>query len=122
MIKNKRKHEALRRNIEIEFKIHDSDLQRLKQELSQSKVASQPTEVLQISDFFSQPKITGEEIIGDRVCMFCKKNTVSVVYLPCAHQVLCASCDDLYQKTGKAVCLHCCVPIEQRIWVLGVSS
>ncbi|KAI7995452.1 MND1-interacting protein 1 [Camellia lanceoleosa] len=43
----------------------------------------------------------------NRECLICLKDEVSVVFLPCAHQGLCASCNDEYGKKGKATC-PCC--------------
>ncbi|XP_059645354.1 MND1-interacting protein 1-like [Cornus florida] len=142
---NKRKHEALRLKIEIDFQRHKDDLQRLEQELSRLKVSAQSTDLHHQSD--NSPtgnpegeKPQGETIAGllheldkledssvkdncrDRECLICMKDEVSVVFLPCAHQVLCADCNDNYGKKGKATCPCCRVPIEQRIRVFGASS
>ncbi|KAH7834063.1 hypothetical protein Vadar_012385 [Vaccinium darrowii] len=143
---NKRKHEALRLKIEIDFQRHKDDLQRLEQELSQLK-ASQSTDLNHQTNTNSLSpenlegtKPQGETIakmlheldkledssdkeVGyDRECLICLKDEVSVVFLPCAHQVLCANCNDDYGKKGKATCPCCRVPIEQRIRVFGASS
>lgn len=143
---NKRKHEALRLKIEIDFQRHKDDLQRLEQELSRLKTSSQSTELhRQPSNLsggnYESPNRKGETIAGllheldkledssekevsnyDRLCLICLKDEVSVVFLPCAHQVVCANCNEDYGKKGKATCPCCRVPIEQRVRVFGASS
>ncbi|PSS11620.1 MND1-interacting protein [Actinidia chinensis var. chinensis] len=142
---NKRKHEALRLKIEIDFQRHKDDLQRLEQELSRLKASVQSTELNHQSNSvsatnFEGTKLQGETIVRllheldkledssgkevgyDRECMICMKEEVSVVFLPCAHQVLCANCNYDYGKNGKATCPCCRVSIEQRIRVFGASS
>ncbi|KAK4478032.1 hypothetical protein RD792_017297 [Penstemon davidsonii] len=125
---NKRRLEALRLKIEIDFQRHKDDLQRLEQEYARLKEAAESTEmehqakeVLTENSNGINPQ--GETIASnDRECMICLKDEVSVVFLPCAHQVICASCNENYEKKGKAICPYCRVPIEQRILVYGASS
>ncbi|MBA0735946.1 hypothetical protein Gogos_019746 [Gossypium gossypioides] len=139
---NKRKLEALRLKIEIDFQRHKDDHQRLEQELSRLK---QSTDLNHQSDNLLTGKSEGAKpqgetiarllheldkqqdssennVNGDRECIICSKDEVSVVFLPCAHQVLCANCNDGYGKKGKATCPCCRVPIEQRIRVFGATS
>lgn len=141
----KRKLETLRLKIEIDFQRHKDDLQRLEQELSRLKVSAQFTELNHPSNMLSTAHNEGakprgetitkllhdvygledpsdKEINCDRECMICMKEEVSIVFLPCAHQVLCANCSDSYGKKGRATCPCCRVPIEQRIRVYGASS
>lgn len=143
---NKRKLEALRLKIEIDFQRHKDDLQRLEQELSRLKASAQSAELhhqsntslisdsegskpqretiakllleLDSLEDFSEKEVN----ISNRECIICMKDEVSVVFLPCAHQVMCASCSDEYGKKGKAACPCCRVPIQQRIRVFGASS
>ncbi|KAL9242707.1 hypothetical protein vseg_016682 [Gypsophila vaccaria] len=137
---NKRKLEALRLRIEIDFQRHKDDLERLEQELSRLKASAQIIEPNDPSDAFTtgspetakhqcqtiarllheldEPEREG----NDRECIICLKDEVSVVFLPCAHQVMCVGCGEDYGKKGKATCPCCRVPIEQRIRVFGASS
>ncbi|KAF5460300.1 hypothetical protein F2P56_020180 [Juglans regia] len=142
---NKRKLEALRLKIEIDFQRHKDDLQRLEQELSRLKASAQTTEshyplnmissaynegakprgetmAKLLHDIYGLEDASDKEANCDRKCMICMKDEVSVVFLPCAHQVLCANCSEGYDKKGKAICPCCRVPIEQRIRVYGASS
>lgn len=61
------------------------------------------------------------EVSSDRHCVKCMKNEVSVVFLPCAHQVLCVQCNQDHEKTYRT-CPCCNVRIAQRILVYGASS
>ncbi|GER57541.1 actin-depolymerizing factor [Striga asiatica] len=139
---NKKKLEALRLKIEIDFQRHKDDLQRLKQEYSRLKESSKSENENQCNESWTEnvkPPKGGETIARllheldqtqeekstgcDRECMICMKDEVSVVFLPCLHHVICASCNEGYGKRrNKAVCLYCRVPIEQRIRVYGASS
>ncbi|KAK4363362.1 hypothetical protein RND71_018603 [Anisodus tanguticus] len=138
---NKRKLEALRLKIEIDFQRHKDDLQRLEQDLSRLRAS---TELQNQSANLAAGNNNGEQPHGgdiarmlreldrfedssekdnsDRECLLCMKDEVSVVFLPCAHQVLCATCNDNYGKKGRAKCPCCRVPIEQRIRVFGATS
>lgn len=142
---SKRKLEALRLKIEIDFQRHKDDLQRLEQELTRLKASSQFTESQHPSNtsparYFEGAKPQGETIAkllreldnledsseretnSDRECIVCLKDEVSVVFLPCAHQVMCAGCSDDFRVKSKASCPCCRVPIEQKIRVFGASS
>ncbi|XP_027346762.1 MND1-interacting protein 1 [Abrus precatorius] len=142
---NKRKLEALRLKIEIDFQRHKDDLLRLEQELSRLKASAQSAELHHqsntspISDLEgAKPKretiarllqeldnledFSEKEVNRHRECIICMKDEVSIVFLPCAHQVMCASCSDEYGRKGKAVCPCCRVQIQQRIRVFGASS
>lgn len=144
---NKRKLEALRLKIEIDFQRHKDDIKRLEQELSRLRSSAQSTghndsnnnlsNASQTAKFEAE-KPKGETIArllnqldsmedssginADRRCLLCKKDEVSVVFLPCAHQVICSKCSENYGKKGKAACPCCRVPIEQKIRVFGASS
>lgn len=143
---NKRKLEALRLKIEIDFQRNKDDLQRLEQELSRLKLHAESTELnnqpntVRSSGKPERKKPLGETIAKllndldkledsserkgscDRECIVCMKDEVCIVFLPCAHQVMCASCSDNYGKKGKTSCPCCLTPIEKRIRVFGASS
>lgn len=136
----KQNHEALERKIEIDFQRHKDDIQRLEDELSRFKASA---ELSQLSNTLSkqdldrdivkltrrefQPEVNGledatkTEVTSDRQCVICTKNEVSVVLLPCAHQVLCVKCNHNHEKAYH-VCPCCNVKIDQRILVYGASS
>ncbi|XP_019181642.1 PREDICTED: MND1-interacting protein 1-like isoform X2 [Ipomoea nil] len=125
---NKRMLGAMRSKIEIEFQRRKDDLHRLERELSQVKATEQNLngvksegDIMRELDAL-EDSADGETIDHDRRCIICLNHEVSVVFLPCAHQVLCAKCNNVHGKKGKATCPCCQVPIQQRICVFGTSS
>ncbi|KAM7462997.1 hypothetical protein LguiA_031118 [Lonicera macranthoides] len=58
-----------------------------------------------------------EDLKRERECVMCLSEEMSVVFLPCAHQVVCSTCNDLHEKQGMKECPSCRGPIEQRISV-----
>ncbi|XP_030524713.1 MND1-interacting protein 1-like [Rhodamnia argentea] len=141
---SKRKLESLRLKIEIDFQRKKDDIKRLEQELSRLKMSAsaQSADVHHGSHASPVAKSVGgkpegeaiarllhqleledsPEVNRDRQCVLCMKDEVSVVFLPCTHQVICANCSDSYWGKGKTSCPCCRVPIEQKIRVFGASS
>ncbi|KAK1285666.1 MND1-interacting protein 1 [Acorus calamus] len=140
----KRTHEALRRKIEIDFQRHKDDIQRLKQELSRLNASIESTPQDHVVRALSAVDVASlippletntrmlngsqqlqdslqSEVSQDRKCLICKKNEVAVVFLPCAHQVICFNCSE-DNKKAKTSCQCCGVPIKQRIHVFGARS
>ncbi|KAK6119261.1 hypothetical protein DH2020_046987 [Rehmannia glutinosa] len=56
------------------------------------------------------------------ICMICLENEVSMVLLPCTHQVICFHCYEKSFKIDGAQCPCCQVRIEDSIRVYGLSS
>ncbi|KAF8392506.1 hypothetical protein HHK36_022848 [Tetracentron sinense] len=53
----------------------------------------------------------------ERECVMCLSEEMSVVFLPCAHQVVCTKCNDFHEKQGMKDCPSCRTPIQRRICV-----
>lgn len=53
----------------------------------------------------------------ERECVMCLSEEMSVVFLPCAHQVVCSTCNELHERQGMKDCPSCRSPIQQRISV-----
>ncbi|KAJ4848336.1 hypothetical protein Tsubulata_042195, partial [Turnera subulata] len=51
----------------------------------------------------------------ERECVMCLSEEMSVVFLPCAHQVLCPDCNELHEKQEMKECPSCRTPIQRRI-------
>lgn len=58
----------------------------------------------------------------ERECVMCLSEEMSVVFLPCAHQVVCTTCNDLHEKQGMKDCPSCRSPILRRIPVCFARS
>lgn len=58
----------------------------------------------------------------ERECVMCLSEEMSVVFLPCAHQVVCTTCNELHEKQGMKECPSCRGPIQRRISVRHAHS
>ena len=63
-----------------------------------------------------------EGVKRDRECVMCLSEEMSVVFLPCAHQVVCRTCNELHEKQGMKDCPSCRSPIQWRISVRYAQS
>ncbi|EOA22018.1 hypothetical protein CARUB_v10002541mg [Capsella rubella] len=48
-------------------------------------------------------------------CVMCLSEEMSVIFLPCAHQVLCTKCNQLHEKEAMEDCPSCRAKIQRRI-------
>ncbi|KAK7363659.1 hypothetical protein VNO77_05809 [Canavalia gladiata] len=67
-----------------------------------------------ISELVIDCSVTGG-VKRERECVMCLSEEMSVVFLPCAHQVVCTTCNELHEKQGMQDCPSCRSPILQRI-------
>ncbi|KAE9609575.1 hypothetical protein Lal_00006314 [Lupinus albus] len=67
-----------------------------------------------ISELVSDYSETGS-VKRERECVMCLSEEMSVVFLPCAHQVVCTTCNELHEKQGMQDCPSCRSPIQRRI-------
>lgn len=58
----------------------------------------------------------------ERECVMCLSEEMSVVFLPCAHQVVCTTCNELHEKQGMKDCPSCRSPIQRRISIRYARS
>ncbi|KAH6827650.1 hypothetical protein C2S53_020345 [Perilla frutescens var. hirtella] len=63
-------------------------------------------------DFGEEPDVKQE-----RECIMCMTDEISVVFIPCAHQVLCGPCNVLHEKQGMNDCPSCRTIIQKRVSV-----
>ncbi|KAI3698438.1 hypothetical protein L2E82_41983 [Cichorium intybus] len=64
----------------------------------------------------------GVGVKRERECVMCLSEEMSVVFLPCAHQVVCTSCNELHEKQGMKECPSCRADIQRRICVRYARS
>ncbi|KAJ3693214.1 hypothetical protein LUZ60_008694 [Juncus effusus] len=124
-----RRIDSLRQKTNLDSQRCKDDILRLQEELSR----------LQSSQFINNNikknnnininnvgKINNNNVVrrGERKwkCVVCVKDEVSVLLLPCAHQVLCVGCSECHVSMGKARCPSCDKKVEERIRVFGVST
>lgn len=125
-----------RRKIEIDAQRSKDDIQRLEHELFCLKASAESTQpncpsnafgigetnLRMLHDMQRQQELSQKEAKRGRKCLICRKDEVSVVLLPCAHQVLCVGCNEDHEKAAKTNCPSCGVQIEERIHVYGATS
>lgn len=145
----KRREEALQRKSELESQKYRDEIQKLECEIARVKISSglQPSMLrwengsgnssdnLDTCTIEKLKRMNGrllseiadlqdsqKDIHRDRECVMCMSEEMSVVFLPCAHQVVCIKCNDLHEKQGLRDCPSCRTPIKRRIRVYGVKS
>lgn len=65
----------------------------------------------------SKDNFGGGSIKPERECVMCLTEEMTVLFFPCAHQVLCEECNVLHEKQGMNDCPSCRTPIQERIYV-----
>lgn len=63
-----------------------------------------------------------DEVQRERECVMCLSAEMAVVFLPCAHQVVCESCNEQHEKQGMKDCPSCRSLILRRILVRSSNS
>lgn len=76
-----------------------------------------PTLISELVQKLSDYSLTGGGVKRERECVMCLSEEMSVVFLPCAHQVVCTTCNELHEKQGMQDCPSCRSPIQGRISV-----
>lgn len=88
-----------------------------------SDIKTTPSQQESHTPFFSK---TNNEFHGgvkrERECVMCLSEEMCVVFLPCAHQVVCKTCNELHEKQGMKDCPSCRGPIQRRICVRYARS
>ncbi|KAJ8549063.1 hypothetical protein K7X08_032770 [Anisodus acutangulus] len=108
------------------------DIQKLESEIYQLRLQSEHSKIEALKR--GTPQMTkvlagyeenssGSDVVKmERECVMCMSEQMSVVFLPCAHQVLCANCNVLHEKKGMDECPSCRTPIKKRISVRFADS
>ncbi|XP_061359673.1 putative E3 ubiquitin-protein ligase RF298 [Gastrolobium bilobum] len=82
---------------------------------------SRTTFISELVTNLSDYSLTGG-VKRERECVMCLSEEMSVVFLPCAHQVVCSTCNELHEKQGMQDCPSCRSPIQRRITVRYARS
>ncbi|KAL8208281.1 hypothetical protein R6Q57_007693 [Mikania cordata] len=64
----------------------------------------------------------GGGVKRERECVMCLSEEMCVVFLPCAHQVVCKTCNEIHEKQGMKDCPSCRGLIQRRICVRYARS
>ncbi|KAL6647264.1 hypothetical protein ACP70R_014701 [Stipagrostis hirtigluma subsp. patula] len=68
-----------------------------------------------VSKLMSPPGFGIDSIQREQECAVCMEEEISVVFLPCGHQVVCAGCNQRHRDGGMTECPSCRSPIKRRI-------
>ncbi|KAH6793802.1 hypothetical protein C2S52_004279 [Perilla frutescens var. hirtella] len=113
--------------VDIDSQLARDDLRRLENELSSLCISNQMPDTFLENDSFwcdsaessssgsSALNGSSKETIRHWICMICLQNEVSIIFLPCTHQVLCSPCYSENFKTVGGCCPYCHVKIEGSI-------
>lgn len=137
----KRKEEAVRLKAQTNLQKYKEGIQKLEKQISQLRLKADSSRIAALKRGInggmvtdsqasphlkeSQDRFTGngchfsstEGVKRERECVMCLSEEMSVVFLPCAHQVVCKMCNELHEKQGMNDCPSCRSPIERRICV-----
>ncbi|KAL2960061.1 hypothetical protein AAZX31_17G019900 [Glycine max] len=141
----KSKEDAIKLKAERNLQSYRDDIQKLEKEISQLRLKTDSSKIATlrmgidgcyarkfldikngtaqkepwasfISELVIDHSATGS-VKRERECVMCLSEEMSVVFLPCAHQVVCTPCNELHEKQGMQDCPSCRSPIQQRIAV-----
>ncbi|KAL4592907.1 hypothetical protein LXL04_005914 [Taraxacum kok-saghyz] len=111
------------------LKKYKDDIQKLEKEISSLRLKSDSSKIAALRNGKpSSPPETAtvllEKVTGggggvkrERECVMCLSEEMSVVFLPCAHQVVCVKCNEIHEKQGMKDCPSCRGAILRRIAV-----
>ncbi|KAF9678085.1 hypothetical protein SADUNF_Sadunf08G0175200 [Salix dunnii] len=88
---------------------------------SPAQKESRTPRISEVANDFHDHSETGG-VKRERECVMCLSEEMSVVFLPCAHQVVCTTCNELHEKQGMKDCPSCRGPIQLRIPVRYAHS
>ena len=108
--------------MEINMQHHKNNVHKLEQMISSAKVVAEIAKQQQELVIPPPPSELEEEVNNGRKCILCKTNEVSILLLPCTHQVMCVTCYDVFRFEPKHHCPICLTPVEQNIHVSRGSS
>ncbi|TMW85524.1 hypothetical protein EJD97_023015 [Solanum chilense] len=115
-----------RERVEINMQKYKQDIQKCESEISQLRFQSERSKIEALKRGIPQmtkglaafAESSGSNVLNaERECVMCMNEHITVVFLPCAHQVLCEDCNVFHQKKGMDKCPSCRTPIKERISV-----
>ncbi|CAN1284099.1 Putative E3 ubiquitin-protein ligase RF298 [Linum perenne] len=122
----KSKEEAIKSKAEINLQKYKNDIQKLENEISQIRLKVDSSKIaalrMGVDAVFADNISNDEELKRERECVMCLSEEMSVVFLPCAHQVVCTNCNELHEKQGMKDCPSCRCPIKRRVPVRSARS
>ncbi|GJS93005.1 putative E3 ubiquitin-protein ligase RF298 [Tanacetum coccineum] len=111
------KAENEQKKYECEIKRIQSEIAAIKLEAETKKIAAMRKEMSwqPAEQTSSRSEVKHGSNKKDRECVMCLTEEMTVVFVPCGHQVLCAECNVLHEKNGMKDCPSCRTQIQKRI-------
>ena len=124
----KAEEEMIKQKAESEVQKYKEEIKKLEQKLSQMKMEANSSALAALrSGTKASSSSTGSSGVQamqrnqnpqglklERECAMCLSEEKTVLFLPCAHQLLCAKCNELHEKKGMIDCPACRAPIMLR--------
>ncbi|CAA7039445.1 unnamed protein product [Microthlaspi erraticum] len=117
----KAEEERIKAKAETDVNYYIENNKRLEREIAELKLKSEYSRIVALKKGGNDSKATKRENYGmtkvkrERECVMCLSEEMSVIFLPCAHQVLCFKCNQLHEKEGMMDCPSCRGTIQRRI-------
>ncbi|XP_013612308.1 PREDICTED: putative E3 ubiquitin-protein ligase RF298 isoform X1 [Brassica oleracea var. oleracea] len=130
----KAEEERIKTKAENDVRYYTENIKRLESEISKLKLKSDclkiaalkkgidgsndmthTTTTTKASLIWENNHRTEGKIKRERECVMCLSEEMSVIFLPCAHQVLCSKCNQLHEKEAMDDCPSCRAKIQRRI-------
>lgn len=106
---------------EKEMQKCEGDIKNLQTMIAELRMESNKLKIAALNMGYGSyfPDNFGEEhdVKPERECIMCMTDEISVVFIPCAHQVLCGQCNVLHEKQGMNDCPSCRTHIQRRLSV-----
>nr|CAB3452651.1 unnamed protein product [Digitaria exilis] len=89
-----------------------ANIRNLKEQVDEMSSGSK---LQMVAKFMTPPGFMIDSVQREQECAMCLEEEVSVVFLPCGHQVVCAGCNQRHRDGGLTECPSCRAPIKRRI-------
>lgn len=133
----KTKESLIKSEAERNLQTYKSDIQKLEKQLAQMRLTADVSNAAALllnlrtnNNTCSKDKMLGSkehstistDVAREQECVMCLTEEISVVFVPCGHQVVCYNCNGLHEKQGMKECPSCRTPIVRRISVSYADS
>ncbi|XP_020244441.1 putative E3 ubiquitin-protein ligase RF4 isoform X1 [Asparagus officinalis] len=119
-VSGRAKENEMRLKAETDVQRYKDNIKKLEKQIEQIEVEKRKEKNVDgVSEFLEFLRF--DQVPRHRECVMCVHDEISVVFLPCAHQVLCEKCNELHERLGVKLCPYCRTLIEKRILVRDVN-
>ncbi|KAL8522868.1 hypothetical protein ACS0TY_012991 [Phlomoides rotata] len=116
--------ERIKQMAELDMKKYDEDIKNLQNMISKMRLKYDKSRIAALNVGYGNfpgtqlaKHIGAGDVVRERECVMCMTDEIAVVFLPCAHQVLCVNCSALHEKQGMNDCPSCRTTIQRRVTV-----